>query len=137
MIAHEQNALQVAQFLEGHEQVTRVMYPGLPSHPQHELAVRQMRNFSGMLTFQVKDPERTVPRLASRLQVFHYAVSLGHHKSLIFYLDTDALLHSSFHLSESQERAYRDYAGTGIFRVSVGIEDAGDLCDDLAHALGG
>lgn len=135
MAAHQQNALEVARFLEQHDRVERVIYPGLPSHPQYELARRQMRNFSGMLTFQVKDPERAVAKIAAAFQVFHYAVSLGHHKSLIFYLDTDALLQSSFHLTKDQERAYRAYAGPGIFRVSVGIEDPADLCEDLAGAL--
>ena len=135
MKAHETNALIVAQWLEAHPKVKRVIYPGLVSHPQHELAKRQMSNFSGMLTFQVEDGPGTAQVLAKHLQVFHYAVSLGHHKSLLFYMDTASLLQSSFWLTEIQEASYRVFAGEGIFRVSIGIEDASDLCADLEQAL--
>ncbi|MFN8439572.1 MAG: PLP-dependent aspartate aminotransferase family protein [Caldilineaceae bacterium] len=136
MRAHAENALQVAQFLESHPAVTRVIYPGLPSHPQHELAKEQMRNFSGMLTFQVKDGMETARRLAEKLQVFHYAVSLGHHRSLIFYLATDSLQESSFRLPPKQLESFRHFAGNGIFRTSIGLEDAEDLCKDLEQGLG-
>lgn len=135
MRAHEEGALQVAGFLEEHLKVKRVIYPGLPSHPQHQLARRQMKNFSGMLTFQVEDGQRAARLLAERLRIWHYAVSLGHHRSLIFYMSTDELLQSSFRLNEPQAAAYRDYAGQGIFRVSVGLEDAEDLCRDLEQGL--
>jgi len=135
MRAHEENALQVAQCLEAHPKVKRVIYPGLASHPQHALAQAQMRNFSGMLTFQVEDGPTAAQVLAQQLNIFHYAVSLGHHKSLLFYMDTDSLLQSSFWLTEQQALSYRAFAGKGIFRVSVGIEDAGDLCADLVQAL--
>lgn len=135
MKAHEANALVVAKWLEAHPKVKRVIYPGLASHPQHELAKRQMSNCSGMLTFQVEDGPRTAHVLAKHLQVFHYAVSLGHHKSLLFYMDTNNLLQSSFWLTKEQEVSYRNFAGEGIFRVSIGIEDAEDLCADLEHAL--
>lgn len=74
MRAHAENALKVAQFLEQHPKVTRVIYPGLPSHPQYELAQRQMKNFSGMLTFQVKDGAEQAKIFADKLQVIHYAV---------------------------------------------------------------
>ena len=72
---------------------------------------------------------------AERLEILHYAVSLGHHRSLIFYLPTQNLLESSFKLSSNQLNAYREFAGDGIFRVSVGIEDPDDLCYDLNQAL--
>ena len=75
MEAHQGNALHVASFLESHPEVTRVIYPGLPSHPQHELALRQMRNFAGMLTFQVRDGVATARALSDNLRVIHYAVS--------------------------------------------------------------
>jgi len=85
MKAHEDNALEVARFLEAHPGVSRVFYPGLPSHPQHPLARRQMRNFSGMLTFQTREDGRQVAeRMIDTLEVIHYAVSLGHHRSLIY-----------------------------------------------------
>ena len=135
MRAHQEGALKAAEFLEGHPKVKRVFYPGLPSHPQHELAKRQMRNFSGMVTFQVDDGPGVARALAARLQIIHYAVSLGHHRSLIFYLPTDELQKSSFHLEGEQLSAYRAFAGDGIFRLSVGIEDPIDLCRDLELAL--
>ena len=135
MQAHEANALAVAQFLESHPQVTKVLYPGLASHPHHELAKRQMKNFSGMLSFQVTDGADRVSRMISELQIIHYAVSLGHHRSLICWLGTDDLMTSSYHLTGDALRAYREFAGDGVFRLSVGLEDPEDLCGDLARAL--
>ena len=116
--------------------MTRVFYPGLPSHPQHQLARRQMRNFSGMLTFQTrKDGKKVAERMIDTLGVIHYAVSLGHHRSLIYWIPTAMLMQSTFRLAPAAEARYRDYAGDGVFRLSVGIEDADDLCADLDHAL--
>ena len=135
MKAHEEGALKLAQFLENHSSVTRVIYPGLPSHPQHALARAQMKNFSGMLTFQTKNGAKTAAALAKKLKVIHYAVSLGHHRSLVFYLPTADLLRTSFKMSSAQERSYREYAGDGIFRFSVGLEDPDDLINDLRQAL--
>jgi len=135
MAAHESGALEVASFLERHPKVLKVTYPGLASHPQHDLAGRQMKNFCGMLTFQVNDGPAAAEILCEKLQIIHYAVSLGHHRSLIFYLPTEGMLESSFKLSDSQLRSYREYAGDGVFRLSVGIEDPQDLCNDLDQAL--
>jgi methionine-gamma-lyase len=135
MRAHEQGALAVAHHLEEHPNVTRVIYPGLPSHPQHELARQQMDNFSGMLTFQVQDGPAAARLFSQRLKIIHYAVSLGHHRSLMCYLPTADLLRTSFHLTEAQERSYRAFAGDGIFRFSVGLEDAADLIADLDQVL--
>jgi methionine-gamma-lyase len=135
MAAHQEGALAVARHLEGHPKVTRVIYPGLPSHPQHELAKRQMANFSGMLTFQVKDGPTAAQLLSDRLEIIHYAVSLGHNRSLICYLPTLDLLRSSFHLTPEQENSYRLFAGNGVFRLSVGLEDPDDLIADLDNAL--
>ncbi|MDD1694450.1 MAG: PLP-dependent aspartate aminotransferase family protein [Methanoregula sp.] len=137
MKAHEEGAFAVARFLEAHPKVTRVIYPGLPSYPQHALAKRQLRNFSGMVTFQVSDGARAATILADRLTVIHYAVSLGHHRSLIFYLPTQEMLRTSFRLTPEQEQSYRAFAGDGIFRLSVGLEDPADLIADLAYALDG
>jgi methionine-gamma-lyase len=136
MRVHEENALVVAQFLESHSRVKRVMYPGLASHPQHELARRQMQNFSGMLTFQVEDGPALADRMAKQLQVIHYAVSLGHHRSLVFWMDTTGLMETSFRLEGEHLESYRAYAGDGVFRMSVGLEDADDLCADLERVLG-
>ncbi len=135
MAAHARNALEVAQFLQSHPQVTRVIYPGLPSHPQAELARCQMANFSGMIAFQTHDAPRMAQQFAERLEVFHYAVSLGHHRSLIFYLTTDDLQKNSFRLDADHLARYRAFAGDGLFRVSVGLEDAEDLCADLNQAM--
>lgn len=135
MRAHGEGALRVASFLEQHPKVQRVIYPGLASHPQHELARRQMRHFSGMLTFQARNGPALARVLAAHLQIIHYAVSLGHHRSLIFYLPTAELQTTSFHLTGEPLHAYRSFAGDGIFRLSVGIEDPSDLCQDLDQAL--
>lgn len=136
MRAHEEAAMKVAQFLEGHPEVTKVFYPGLPSHPQHELAKRQMKNFSGMMTFQTrrKGPE-IAARMVQDLEIIHYAVSLGHHRSLIYWIGTDDIQLSTFRHDAEQLRRYRDYAGDGVFRLSVGIENGDDLIADLARVL--
>ena len=136
MKAHEENALAVARFLESHPRVTRVIYPGLESHPQHGLARRQMDNFSGMLTFQAADGPQLAERMARELEVIHYAVSLGHHRSLVFWMDTPSLMETSFRLDGAQLESYRAYAGDGIFRMSVGLEDPHDLRSDLGRLLG-
>jgi cystathionine beta-lyase/cystathionine gamma-synthase len=137
MRAHEENALKIARFLESHGAVTRVFYPGLPSHPQHDLAKQQMRNYSGMLTFQTREDGRAVAeRMIDRLEVIHYAVSLGHHRSLIYWIPTDMLMQSTFRLAPDAEARYRAFAGDGVFRFSVGLEDGDDLRADLERVLG-
>ncbi|MDH3669153.1 MAG: PLP-dependent aspartate aminotransferase family protein, partial [Paracoccaceae bacterium] len=90
MQAHEETALAVARWLEGDPRVARVNYPGLQSHPQNELARRQMSNFSGMMSFQItgteSDGHAAAERMGRDLDVIHYAVSLGHHRSLICWM---------------------------------------------------
>jgi methionine-gamma-lyase len=136
MRVHQENALKVAAFLEQHPQVKRVIYPGLPSHPQYGLARRQMKNFSGIISFQVADGKETARRLAEKLKIIHYAVSLGHHRSLIFYLDSKELFETTFKLStQAQLDSWNTFAGEGLFRLSVGLEDAEDLIADLEQAL--
>jgi len=139
MRAHEETALAVARWLEADPRVERVIYPGLPSHPQHDLARRQMKNFSGMLSFRVKGGEaegaEVATRMAARLRVIHHAVSLGHHRTLVCWMPTASLIETSFRLEGAQAAAYRDWAGDGIFRLSVGLEDAADLIRDLDQAL--
>ncbi|MFA5311906.1 MAG: PLP-dependent aspartate aminotransferase family protein [Methanomassiliicoccales archaeon] len=136
MKAHERNAFQVARFLEGHPKIGRVIYPGLPSHPQHDLAIKQMKNFSGMITFQVTDGPSAAETFAEKLQIIHYAVSLGHHRSLLFFLPSEALLRSSFKLDTQEQRdSWNLFAGDGIFRFSVGLEDPEDIIRDLDLAL--
>lgn len=136
MQAHSQNAEKVAEFLDGHPSVQRVNYPGLSTHPQHDLAQRQMALFSGMLSFQVREGERLSHKFAKELKVIHFAVSLGHHRSLIYWIPTDEVLSTGFKLSAEQELGYREYAGDGLFRVSVGLESPEDICEDFAKILG-
>ncbi len=139
MRAHEESAIEIANWLESHPSVTSVMYPGLESHPQHDLAKSQMQNFSGMLTFQVggaREGDALAVKMTKELQVIHYAVSLGHHRSLIFWMPTDGLMETSFRLEGAQLQDYRQYAGDGIFRLSVGLEDSSDLIADLDRVLG-
>jgi methionine-gamma-lyase len=136
MQAHQTNATHVAKFLEGHPKVKKVLYPGLSSHPQFDLAVRQMDNYSGMVSVQIDDGPGLAERMMSDLKIFHYAVSLGHHRSLIYWLGTDDLMKSSYALEGQALDAYRAFAGDGVFRISVGLEDPEDLCDDLAQILG-
>lgn len=136
MRAHEQGAKQVAAFLEDHPAVGRVNYPGLASHPQRALAERQMANSSGTLSFQVRgDGEALARRMAKELEIIHYAVSLGHHRSLIYWIETDAMMESTFQLEGEPLAGYRAFAGDGLFRLSVGLEDADDLCQDLYRVL--
>ena len=135
MRAHEETALAVARFLEGHKSVKRVFYPGLQSHPQHGLAGRQMANFSGMMTLQVADGLALAKRMVEKLEVVHYAVSLGHHRSLIYWIPTADLMRSTFRHEGELLKRYRDFAGDGVFRFSVGLEDAEDICADLDRVL--
>lgn len=136
MKQHSASAQQVAEYLEAHSAVNRVLYPGLPSHPQFDLAQRQMELSSGILSFQVADGYQLASRFAKELDVIHYAVSVGHHRSLIYWLDTKEMLSTAFALDDELTARYQDYAGEGIFRLSVGLEDAEDLIDDLAGVIG-
>ena len=138
MRAHQSGAQAISEWLEAQPQVTRVIYPGLTSHPQYDLAQNQMSNTSGMVSFQVGDAtigRKIAQQMIDRLEIVHYAVSLGHHRSLIFWMDTQGLMDSSFRLSGTQLESYRSYAGDGVFRMSVGLEDPEDLIRDLSGAL--
>ena len=136
MRAHAENALSVARFLESHPKIERVIHPGLASHPQHELAKKQMRIFSGMITFQVKNGREAAHVFAENLQIIHYAVSLGHHRSLIFYLPSAELLETSFKFTTPEQlNSWRLFAGEGIFRFSVGLENSEDIIHDLELVL--
>lgn len=128
-------ALQVAQFLEGHPRVARVFYPGLQSHPHHELARRQMSGFGGMLTFQLKGGLGAAITLAERVKLFQYATSLGHAHSLLFYYPTDLYIDSAPYLDADQKARIREWTGEGIVRASIGLENPDDLIADLDQAL--
>lgn len=138
MRAHEAGATKLAEWLESRPGVSRVIYPGLASHPQRELAQRQMKTATGMVTFQVGDQaagERLAQEMIEKLKVIHYAVSLGHHRSLIFWMETAGLMETSFRLEGKAAESYRAFAGDGIFRLSVGLEDPEDLIADLEQVI--
>ncbi|MEM7207955.1 MAG: aminotransferase class I/II-fold pyridoxal phosphate-dependent enzyme [Pseudomonadota bacterium] len=135
MRVHQENALAVAEFLENHPRVNRVLYPGLPSHPQHALAQSQMKNFSGMISFTTDQPGEDAARMMRELEIIHYAVSLGHHRSLIYLMETEDLIGSSYRLDGKELEKYETVAGEGLFRLSIGLEDADDLIEDLRKIL--
>jgi len=135
MRSHAENALIVAKFLEDHPAVEQVFYPGLESHPQHALAKQQMQNFSGMISFRTAKPKQVAARMMQDLEVIHYAVSLGHHRSLVYLMQTSDLVGSSYRLEGEELDKYQDSAGEGIFRLSVGLEDAEDIRNDLEKVL--
>lgn len=135
MRAHEESALQVAAFLEDHPRVEGVLYPGLQSHPQHDLARAQMSNYSGMVSFRVADGAAMAARMAKELEIIHYAVSLGHQRSLIYWIDSATMMDSVFRLTGDARGDYESFAGDGVFRFSIGLEDADDLIEDLERVL--
>jgi cystathionine beta-lyase/cystathionine gamma-synthase len=135
MVRHSESALKVARFLESHPAVSRVVYPGLESHPHHDLACRQMSGFGGMLTFQLKRGLGAAITLAEKIRLFTYATSLGHARSLLFYYPTDLYVDATPYLTGAQKARIREWMGEGIVRVSVGLEDPQDLIADLDQAL--
>jgi cystathionine beta-lyase/cystathionine gamma-synthase len=137
MERHCQNALKVARFLESHRRVKRVFYPGLESHPHHELAGRQMSDFGGMITFQLKGGLGAAITLADKIKLYKYATSLGHAHSLLFYYPTDVYVDAVPYLSDAQKAGIREWMGGGIVRASIGLENAQDLIADLDRALRG
>jgi methionine-gamma-lyase len=95
-----------------------------------------MQNFSGILTFQTENGRAIARQLADKLRIIHYAVSLGHHRSLVFYLDSKELQTTSFRFATPAQAASWDtFAGEGVFRFSSGLEDPADLIADFEQAL--
>ena len=121
MRGHCENALQVATYLASHPRVERVNYPGLPSHPGHDIARRQMNGFSGMLSFEVKGGREAALAAAAKVRIFIRATSLGGVESLI----------------EHRASITGESASTpqGLLRASIGLEHPDDLIEDLAQAL--
>jgi cystathionine gamma-synthase len=126
MERHSENALAVAEFLAGHPAVERVFYPGLADHPGHDVAKRQMRGYSGMVSFTVKGDLTTALEVARGTRIFQLAESLGGVESLI---------------EHPGQMTHASVAGTGaevedtLIRLSVGIENRDDLLQDLEQAL--
>ncbi|WP_454116869.1 cystathionine gamma-synthase [Microbacterium aurum] len=125
MQRHSENAASVAAFLQGHERVARVYYPGLVQHPGHYLAARQMSGFGGIVSVALKSQE-AARRFAESTQLFQLAESLGGVESLVNY--PDAMTHASVRGTDAA-------VPVEVVRLSVGIEDIADLLDDLAQAL--
>ncbi|CFH14677.1 cystathionine gamma-synthase [Mycobacterium tuberculosis] len=127
MQRHSENACAVAEFLADHPSVSSVLYPGLPSHPGHEIAARQMRGFGGMVSVRMRAGRRAAQDLCAKTRVFILAESLGGVESLIEH--PSAMTHAS--TAGSQLEVPDD-----LVRLSVGIEDIADLLGDLEQALG-
>jgi cystathionine gamma-synthase len=122
MRAHSENAMTIARFLAQHPQVERVDYPGLETHPSHPIAARQMRAFSGMLSFHVRGGREAAMQVAAKVRIFTRATSLGGVESLIE--------HRASITGESP------LTRQGLLRCSIGLEHPEDLIEDLAQALG-
>ncbi|HTD37994.1 MAG TPA: cystathionine gamma-synthase [Candidatus Limnocylindrales bacterium] len=129
MREHERNAFAIAQFLSERDDVASVLYPGLPSHPQHELARKQMRGFGGIVSLTLRGPESRALEFAKRTKLFSLAESLGGVESLINH--PARMTHGSIPKDERDRRGITD----GLLRLSVGIESAHDLIADLRQAL--
>ena len=127
MQRHSENASAVAEFLTEHPEVSTVLYPGLPSHPGHEIAARQMRRFGGMVSVRMRGGRGAARDLCAKTKVFILAESLGGVESLIEH--PSAMTHAS--TAGSQLEVPED-----LVRLSVGIEDIADLLADLDQALG-
>jgi cystathionine beta-lyase/cystathionine gamma-synthase len=125
-----ENAKQIAKFLEGHDKVASVLYPGLKSHPQHELAKKQMDDFGAMLSFTLKDDSiEAAVKFMSNTKIFTLAESLGGVESLISH--PASMTHGSIPKDVREKAGLKD----SLIRISVGIEDADDLIEDLAQAF--
>ncbi|MGB8656300.1 MAG: aminotransferase class I/II-fold pyridoxal phosphate-dependent enzyme [Candidatus Zixiibacteriota bacterium] len=126
---HNHNALKVAEFLSGHDQVNRVFYPGLSTHAQHNLARGQMKGFGGMVCFEVKGGLESATKVIDSLNLFINATSLGGVESLA------SLPVLTSHFGFEEEELGRADVTPGMIRLSCGIEDADDLVEDLRQAL--
>jgi cystathionine beta-lyase/cystathionine gamma-synthase len=126
---HNQNAQMLARFFESHQKIERVNYPGLKSHPQHELAQKQMSGFTGMMSVELRGGYETAERFIASLKLGSYAASLGGFETL--------LVHPAAMWGDTLTDAQRSAMGVGenLVRISVGLEDERDLIDDFSQAL--
>ena len=129
MQAHSSNAIKIAKFLEAHPKVDKVIYPGLESHPQHELAKKQMSGFGGMLSFYVKGGLKETKKFLEKVKFFALAESLGGVESLIEH--PAIMTHASIPVEERGKLGISD----NFVRISAGIEHIDDLKADLSRAL--
>ena len=130
MREHSRSALAVARFLEGHPCVDSVRYPGLASFPQRELAVRQHRDHGGVIAFELRGGIEAAKLLMARVKICSLAESLGAVETLITHPAT--MTHAPIPSDERRATGISD----GLVRLSVGLEDTGDICADLDDALG-
>jgi cystathionine beta-lyase/cystathionine gamma-synthase len=126
---HNATALAVAQALDGHAALAAIYYPGLPSHPDHEIAAAQMRGFGGMLCLDLRDGQAAAFRAFDRLQLVQRAASLGGVESLC----SLPILTSQYGLDDAA--LARAGVTRGMMRISIGLEDAPDLIADLRQAI--
>ena len=129
MKRHEESAMQVAQFLESHAKIDRVLYPGLPSHPQHAVAKAQMSGFSGMIAFELTGGAEAGKTLMNNVQLCGLAESLGSVETMITH--PASMTHADVPVEDRRKRGLTD----GLVRLSVGIEDVEDIIADLENAL--
>lgn len=129
MEAHSANALKLAQFLDAHPKVERVFYAGLPAHPGHDLAARQQRAFGGVLSFRVKGGRAEAWRLIDATAIMSLTANLGDAKTTIVHPATTT------HGRLSPEQRQASGITENLIRISVGLEDAGDLIADLERGL--
>jgi len=129
MKAHQENAMIVAQMLENHQKVQKVVYPGLPSHPQHELAVRQMKCFTGMITFYLKGGLPEARKFLENTKLFVCAESLGAVECLMEH--PGLMTHASVPAEVRAELGIDD----SMIRLSIGVENIEDIVNDITRAL--
>ena len=129
MEKHNKNALQIAGYLQDHPKVSKVIYPGLKSHPQHILASRQTKGFGGIISFEIAGSREQAKKFSQSLKLFSIAESLGGVESLIEL--PASMTHASLALSERKKIGISD----SLIRISVGIEDIKDLINDVAQGL--
>jgi cystathionine gamma-lyase len=130
MERHAENAMKIAQYLEKHPKIEKVIYPGLASHPQHELAKKQMSGFGGMISIHLKGGIQESRKFLEAVKIFTLAESLGGVESLIEH--PAIMTHASIPAETRKLLGIHD----NFVRLSVGIEDLKDLLADLDHALG-
>lgn len=126
---HCENAIKVARYLENHPKIDRMYYPGLESHPTHEIAKKQIRGFGGMMSADIKGGMDAVRIVMNNVKVFSLATSLGNVDSLIQHSP------SMSHFDMTPEERHASEIFDGQVRLSIGIEDADDLIADLEQAL--
>jgi len=125
----KKNAIHLAKYLESHPKIQKVIYPGLPSHPQHELAKKQMHGYGGIVTIYIKGGIKESRKFLENLKIFALAESLGGVESLA---DHPAIM---THASVPAEQRAKLGITDNLVRLSVGVEDVNDLQLDLEHAL--